>query len=64
MGFRDFARSLKPGADQQLAADLTAQQRTRRHHSGTRALRKGQEWEDADRNSERAGRDRITDWDA
>lgn len=29
MGLRDFARSLKPGNDRQLAADLAAQRRTK-----------------------------------
>lgn len=29
MGFRDFARSLKPGNDRQLAADLSAQRRAK-----------------------------------
>ena len=62
MSFRDFARSLKPGNDQQLAADLAAQQRVRRSRSATKADRKGQAWEDRDRAAERRGGWRITTW--
>ena len=56
MGIRDFLRSITPGDDQQLADDLAAQQRVRRSRSATRAARKGQAWEDADRAQDRKGR--------
>jgi hypothetical protein len=62
MSLRDFARSLRPGNDRELAADLAAQQRVRRSRSATRADRKGQAWEERDRASERKGGWRITDW--
>lgn len=55
MGFRDFARSLHPGNDQQLAADLATQARVQRSRSATRAARQGQAWEDADRNRDKRG---------
>lgn len=55
MGLRDFARSLRPGNDQQLAADLNAQARVQRSRSATRAARAGQAWEDADRQRDRRG---------
>lgn len=55
MGFRDFARSLRPGNDQQLAADLATQARVQRSRSATRAARQGQAWEDADRNRDKRG---------
>lgn len=56
MGLRDFARSLRPGNDQQLAADLSAQRRQSHRRSGAaRAARKGQAWEDRDRAQERRG---------
>lgn len=56
MGFRDFARSLKPGNDHQLAADLNAsRQRSASHRNSgaTQAARQGQAWEDADRQREK-----------
>lgn len=58
MGLRDFARSLRPGNDQQLAATLNAQQRVRRSKAATRADRAGQAWETQDRQAEhrRSGR--------
>lgn len=55
MSFRDFARSLRPGNDQQLAADLNTQARVQRSRSATRAARQGQAWEDADRARDRRG---------
>jgi hypothetical protein len=56
MGLRDFARSLKPGNDQQLAADLNRQQRVQRSRSATRAARQGQAWEDRDRQQDNRGK--------
>ena len=56
MGFlRDFGRSLKPGNDPQLAADLRTQQRVQRSRSATRAARQGQAWETRDRAQEKRG---------
>jgi hypothetical protein len=57
----DFARSLKPGNDHQLAADLNAnasrqRQRGHRNSGAQRAARQGQAWEDTDRQRERSGR--------
>ncbi|MGW2209931.1 hypothetical protein [Streptomyces sp. NPDC001781] len=63
MKLRDFARSLKPGNDQQLAEDLTAQQRVQRSRNATKAARKGQAWEDADRARDRKGGTRLTRWE-
>jgi hypothetical protein len=56
----DFARSLMPGNDTELAADLNAnasRQRRASHRNGgaTRAARQGQAWEDADRRNDRRG---------
>ncbi|MER8030686.1 hypothetical protein ABTZ78_17205 [Streptomyces bauhiniae] len=62
MGLGDFARSLKPGNDKQLADDRAAQQRVRRSRSATRAARQGQAWEDSDRARDSRG-DRLTIWD-
>lgn len=56
MGFRSFARSLRPGNDQQLAVDLSAQRRRSNRRSVPRAARQGQTWEDADRQQERQRR--------
>ncbi|MFF7142285.1 hypothetical protein ACFZB5_13685 [Streptomyces nodosus] len=55
MGLRDFARSLRPGNDTELAADLAAQKRARRSRAATKADREGQAWEDRDRAAERKG---------
>lgn len=55
MGLRDFARSLRPGDDRQLAADLSAQRRRNNRRSVPRAARAGQAWEDADRAQDRRG---------
>ncbi|GAQ52083.1 hypothetical protein [Streptomyces acidiscabies] len=55
MGIRNFLRSITPGDDQQLAADLAREQRVRRSRSATRAARKGQKWEDTDRQREKRG---------
>ena len=55
---RDFARSLMPGNDAALAADLNptaSRQRRRGHRTGgaIRAARHGQAWEDTDRPREK-----------
>ncbi|MFD4788256.1 hypothetical protein ACFWN1_14595 [Streptomyces sp. NPDC058459] len=63
MSLRDFARSLKPGRDEQLADDLAAQQRVRRSRSAARAAREGQKWEDQDRARDRRGGIRLTRWE-
>lgn len=63
MGLRNFVRSLVPGNDHQLAADIAAQQRARRSRAATRADRKGQRWDAKDRARDRAGRDIDTNWD-
>ena len=56
MGLRSFARSLRPGNDQQLAADMAAQRRaTHRRNSAKQAARQGQAWEDPDRQADRRG---------
>ncbi|MEV8600467.1 hypothetical protein AB0465_11375 [Streptomyces griseoviridis] len=62
MGLRNLARSLRPGNDRALAADLAAQQRARRSRAADRADRDGQQWEQRDRNQDRTGRDRQTNW--
>ena len=54
----NFARSLRPGNDHQLAADLnanTSRQRRASHHrtGATQAARQGQAWEDNDRQREK-----------
>lgn len=60
MGLRSFARSLRPGNDQQLAADLSQQRSQSHRRRGTRqAARQGQAWEDADRQQERQRRGRY-----
>lgn len=51
----DFARSLRPGNDHELAASLAPQQRVRRSRAATRSLRQGQAWEDRDRLQDRNG---------
>ena len=56
MGLRDFARSLRPGNDAQLAADLSTQRSRNHRRNATRADRAGQAWEDQDRADERARR--------
>lgn len=61
MGLRDFARSLRPGSDQELADEIAARGRVARSRSATRAARKGQAWEDKDRARDRRG-DRLTIW--
>lgn len=55
MGIRDFARSLRPGNDRELATDIQSQQRAARSRSATRAARAGQAWEDRDRQQDRRG---------
>jgi hypothetical protein len=56
MGLRNFARSLIPGNDAELAADLRTQARASRSRSATRTAREGQAWEDRDRAQDRKGR--------
>ncbi|MET9729717.1 hypothetical protein ABZZ79_03320 [Streptomyces sp. NPDC006458] len=51
----DFARSLQPGRDRELAADLSAQRRRAPRQSIPRTARKGQAWEDEDRARDRRG---------
>ncbi|MEU0671344.1 hypothetical protein ABZ330_00330 [Streptomyces sp. NPDC006172] len=53
MGIRDFARSLRPGNDQQLAASLSRQNRRGHRRSIPGTARASQAWEDADRADER-----------
>jgi hypothetical protein len=52
----DFARSLRPGNDQQLAADLSTQRRAGHRRNLTNTARQGQAWEDTDRQQDRRGR--------
>lgn len=61
MGLRDFVRSLAPGNDRQLAADLSTQRRRAHHRSVTKAAAEGEKWERKDRKRDRRG-DRHTDW--
>lgn len=56
MGLRDFARSLRPGNDAQLAADLSTQRRASHRRNVTSVAREGQAWEDKDRAQDRRGR--------
>lgn len=58
----NLARSLKPGNDRELADNLSAQRRASHHRSVPSTAQAGQEWEDADRASDRKGGWRITDW--
>jgi hypothetical protein len=63
MGIRSFMRSLAPGNDAELAADLSTQRRASYWRSGvSKAAAEGDAWEDADRARDRRG-DRHTDWD-
>lgn len=55
MSLRDFARSLRPGNDRQLAADLSAQRRVRHRRNLGKTARAGQAWEDRDRTQDRNG---------
>jgi hypothetical protein len=55
MPIRDFVRSLKPGNDQQLAADLSTQRRAGHRRSLRATAREGQAWEDQDRQQDRKG---------
>jgi hypothetical protein len=55
MGLRSFARSLRPGNDAQLAADLNAQRRASHFRSTRNTDRAGQAWEDRDRQQDRKG---------
>jgi hypothetical protein len=56
MGLRNFVRSLRPGNDQQLAADLSGQRRQGHRRSLLGTARAGQAWEDQDRKQERQRR--------
>jgi hypothetical protein len=58
MGLRDFARSLRPGNDQQLAANLSTQRSRAHKRSIPNTARAGQAWEDQERADERARRGR------
>jgi hypothetical protein len=55
MGLRDFARSLRPGNDAQLADQLSQQRRTAHRQSVPSTARQGQAWEDHDRANDRRG---------
>jgi hypothetical protein len=61
MGLGSFFRSLAPGDDQQLAADLSTQRRRAHRRSVREAAAEGQAWDDDDRARDRRG-DRHTDW--
>lgn len=61
MGLRDFARSLLPGNDRQLAADIALQRRQGHHRSIAKAAATAEKWERKDRARDRRG-DRQTDW--
>jgi hypothetical protein len=56
---RDFARSLRPGNDAQLAAELRAQRSRRHNRAATQADRDGQAWDAQDRADEKARRGRY-----
>jgi hypothetical protein len=56
MGLRDFARSLRPGNDAQLAADLSTQRRQSHRRNIGQAAAAGQAWEDRDREQDGRGR--------
>jgi hypothetical protein len=59
MGLGSFLRSLAPGDDRQLAADLSTQRRNNHRSRGAkRAARDGQAWETADRDRETGRRTR------
>ncbi|SDM46961.1 hypothetical protein SAMN04487981_101623 [Streptomyces sp. cf386] len=59
---KGFLRSLLPGNDRQLAADLSTQRRRNHRRSVGKAAAEGQAWEDADRQRDRRGGWRHTDW--
>jgi hypothetical protein len=59
MGVGAFLRSLAPGDDRQLAADLSTQRRASHRKRGAgRAARAGQDWDTADRDRETGRRTR------
>jgi hypothetical protein len=60
--FRDFARSLRPGRDDQLAQELSTARRKGHRRSIARAAAEGQAWEDSDRQRDRRGGERHHDW--
>ncbi|MDX3645223.1 hypothetical protein [Streptomyces sp. MB09-02B] len=51
----DFARSLRPGNDQQLANDLSTQRRASHRRNLRANAAAGQAWEDADRQQDKRG---------
>ncbi|MFI1728203.1 hypothetical protein ACH40E_02970 [Streptomyces acidicola] len=74
MGLRDFARSLRPGNDRELAATQYAGQESatdraarlrreqQRNQGSKRAATQGTKWETADRARDRRGGTRLTNW--
>jgi hypothetical protein len=59
MGIGSFLRSLAPGDDRQLAADLSTQRRaSHRNRGANRAAHAGQDWETQDRDRETGRRTR------
>lgn len=58
---KGFLRSLVPGSDRQLAADLSTQRRRNHRRSISDAAAKAEKWERKDRKRDRRG-DRHTDW--
>lgn len=59
MGLGSFFRSLAPGDDRQLAADLSTQRRNSHRTRGAgRAARAGQDWEADERDRETGRRTR------
>jgi hypothetical protein len=61
MGLGSFLRSLAPGNDTALAADLSTQRRAGHRRSIAKAAAQGEKWERKDRKRDRRG-DRDTDW--
>jgi hypothetical protein len=52
----NFVRSLAPGNDTQLAADLSQQRRQNHRRNISRTAAQGQAWEDRDRAQDRKGK--------
>lgn len=63
MGLGNFLRSLAPGHDAELAEDLSAQRRASHRRSIREAADAGEAWERQDRQRDRRGGWRRTDWD-
>ncbi|MFJ4682033.1 hypothetical protein [Streptomyces sp. NPDC088789] len=61
MGLGKFLRSLAPGNDAALAADLSQQRRRAHRREIPRVARDADRWEQTDRARDRQG-DRRTDW--